>query len=93
LRVSARYDFKPAIYCCDPGLNRLLHTMGFERLFDMYEQVCCNTALAEDIPIVPGSEHSVREQVIEAHRVLMSLSEDNRHQFRDLMAVLESSPH
>lgn len=92
LRVEARFGFKPAIYCCDPGINRLLHSMGFERLFDMFEQVCCNTALARDIPIVPGSEESVREQVIEAHRVLMSLSEDNRHRFRDLMDVLEASP-
>jgi anti-anti-sigma factor len=90
LRVRERYGFRPAIYCCDPGINRLLRSMGFERLFDMQEKTCCNSGAARDIPLVPGSEEAVRDRVIEAHRVLMGLSEDNAERFRDLVEVLES---
>jgi hypothetical protein len=31
----------------------------------------------------------VKEKVIEAHRVLMGLSEENRSRFHDLITVLE----
>jgi anti-anti-sigma factor len=92
LQVRERYGFRPAIYCCDAGVNRLLSTMGFERLFELHEKTCCNTGTAEDIPLVPGSEDAVRERVIEAHRVLMGLSDENADRFRDLMDALESSP-
>jgi anti-anti-sigma factor len=91
LQVRERYGFRPAIYCCDPGINRLLSSMGFEHLFEMHEKTCCNSTVARAIPVVPGTEDAVRERVIEAHRVLMGLSDENRDRFRDLMDVLEAS--
>jgi len=38
---------------------------------------------------VHGSEESVKRKVIEAHKVLMGLSEENRARFKDLMTDLE----
>jgi len=92
LQVRERYGFRPAIYCCEPGINRLLRSMGFERLFELHEKTCCNTGPEEAIPLVRGSEDAVRQRVIEAHRVLMGLSDENADRFRDLMDVLESTP-
>ncbi|WP_116364494.1 STAS domain-containing protein [Parahaliea mediterranea] len=89
LEVHERYGFRPAIYCCNPGINRLLTSMGFQQLFDLHEEVCERTPSIEEIPHVEGSEQAVKDKVIEAHRVLMGLSEDNRDRFKDLMAVLE----
>ena len=40
LEVKERFGFEPAIYSCDPGINRLLKSMGFQRLFDLHEEVC-----------------------------------------------------
>lgn len=91
-RVHALHGFRPAIYSCDDGINRLLHSMGFQRLFELHEDACNDSVIAvEDIPLVPGSEDTVKDRVIEAHRALMGVSDENAERFRDLMAVLEAS--
>ena len=89
LAVQSRFDFRPAIYCCDAGINRLLGSMGLDRLFEMHEKTCCATGCAQAIPMVPGSEDEVRERVLEAHRVLMGVSTDNRERFQNLVTSLE----
>ena len=88
LQVRDRFGFRPAIYSCDPGINRLLKSMGFQRLFEIHEEACFDPEVRE-VPLVHGSEAAVRDKVVEAHRVLMDLSEENRARFKDLMAVLE----
>lgn len=91
LEVQERYGFHPALYCCNPSINRLLTSMGFQQLFDLHEEICDYAPGAHEIPQVQGSEQQVKDKVIEAHRVLMGLSDENRARFRDLMAVLERS--
>lgn len=91
LKVKESYGFEPAIYSCDPGINRLLRSMGFHRLFQLHEESCNNPQDIAEIPIVEGSEESVRQKVIEAHRVLMGISDENRDRFKDLLNALESS--
>ena len=91
LEVKERFGFEPAIYSCDPGINRLLKSMGFQRLFELHEEVCNDPEDISEIPAVDGSEQAVKEKVIEAHRVLMNLSDENRTRFKDLMGVLERS--
>jgi anti-anti-sigma factor len=89
LRVKQNYGFEPAMYSCDPGINRLLKSMAFQRLFELHEESCNGPEDIAEIPMVEGSEESVRQKVIEAHRVLMSLSEENRNRFKDLVTTLE----
>jgi anti-anti-sigma factor len=91
LTVKQRFGFQPAIYSCDPGINRLLKSMGFQRLFELRDEVCGDEDEATAIPVVEGSEAAVKEKVIEAHKVLMELSPENRARFKDLLAVLEHS--
>lgn len=91
LKVKERFDFQPAIFSCDPGINRLLKSMGFQRLFELREETCTNTEDVLEIPQVAGKESEVKEKVIEAHQVLMGLSDENRAKFQDLINVLEHS--
>ena len=91
LQVKEKFGFQPAIYSCDPGINRLLKSMGFQRLFELHEEVCSNPEDISEIPAVEGSEQAVKEKVMEAHRVLMGLSDENRARFKDLMSALECS--
>lgn len=91
LTVKERFGFQPAIYSCDPGINRLIKSMGFQRLFELREEVCGNPEEAVAIPVVEGSESAVKDKVIEAHKVLMELSSENRARFKDLLAALERS--
>ena len=90
LAVRERYQFRPAIYCCDPGLIRLLRSMGLDALFELRERVCCMSNCTQAIPMIPGSEELVRERVIDAHRVLMGVSDANRERFHDLVSTLEN---
>lgn len=91
LAVDKRFGFKPAVYCCDSGINRLLSSMGLDRLFEMHEKTCCSSGCDQVIPMIPGSEDDVRQRVIDAHRVLMNVSSDNRARFSELVATLEKS--
>jgi anti-anti-sigma factor len=91
LTVKERFGFQPAIYSCDPGINRLIRSMGFQRLFELREEVCGNPEEAVAIPVVDGSEAVVKDKVIEAHKVLMELSSENRARFKDLLTALERS--
>ena len=89
LQVEERFGFKPAIYSCEPGINRLLRSMGFQHLFELHEEACANPEEIREIPQIEDSEAAVKEKVIEAHRVLMGLSEENRVRVKDLMSALE----
>jgi anti-anti-sigma factor len=91
LAVEKRYHFRPAIYCCDAGINRLLRSMGLDRLFEMHEKTCCMSGCSQAIPMVPGSEDTVRERVLEAHKVLMGVCDANRERFSELVSTLEKS--
>ena len=89
LNAREEFGFMPVIYSCNPGINRLLKSMGFQRLFDLHEEACGKPGEIKEIPMVEGSEQAVKEKVVDAHRVLMDLSDENRARFQDLMTVLE----
>ena len=74
--------------CAPFSLTRL---SGFQRLFDMHEELCSNPEDIAEIPSVAGSEDVVKEKVIEAHRVLMGLNDENKARFEDLLVALEHS--
>lgn len=89
LKVREKYGFEPAIYSRDPGITRLLKSMAFNRLFELHEETCSNPENITEIPSVKGNEEAVKQKVIEAHRVLMGMSAENRDRFKDLLTVLE----
>ncbi len=91
IRTREKHGFKPVVYSCNPGINRLLHSMAFERIFDIREETCNNPDNITEVPAVSGDAESVKEKVIEAHNILMDLSEENRERFQDLMVVLKQS--
>lgn len=91
LTVQERCGFKPAIYSCDPGINRLLGSMAFKQIFELHDERCNNPDDVTDIPTVSGSEESVKAKVIEAHKLLMDMSDENRERFKDLVTALEKS--
>jgi anti-anti-sigma factor len=89
LQFKRQFGLKPAIYCDNAGINRLLESMAFGKIFDIREQSCAELGNVAEIPAVSGDAEAAREKVIEAHRVLMDMSEENRERFRDLVATLE----
>ena len=90
--VSVRRGCEKILQPMDnPGITRLIKSMGFQRLFELHEDACAKPGCIRRVPLVEGSEQVVKEKVLEANRVLMGLSEENRARFKDLMVVLERS--
>lgn len=89
LHVKEHFGFMPSIYSCDPGINRLLRSMAFQTLFELHEEACGESADIVEIPTVRGDDTAVKEQVIEAHKVLMGISDENHARFKDLLTALE----
>ena len=89
IQTKERFDFRPAIFSTNPSIDRLLDTMGFDQLFERRSE-CCNTDSAiKELPAVPCEAGEVKRQVLEAHRTLMSMSDDNADAFKDLVSTLE----
>lgn len=91
LRFRKQFGLRPALYSCNKGINRLLGSMAFGKIFDIREESCLNPEDIDEIPTHGDDAEAVREKVIEAHRILMDISEENRDRFRDLMIVLEKT--
>ncbi len=90
LKTQEQFHFKPAIFSCDPGINRLLQSMGFEQLFDLRSDHCSDSGSDLDIPAIESTEGQVRAKVLAAHKTLMSLNAANRAAFQDLVKTLET---
>lgn len=93
LAISAqrRFHLVPALVSTNPNITRVLDSMGFGRVFDIRHEALRTQAQLDELPQVPGTEQSVRDRVIEAHRVLMGMNEANRAQFQELVCALEAS--
>ncbi len=91
IRTRDAFNLQPVVYSCQTGINRLLSSMDLGKLFDIREEHVDAEQAAADIPSVSEDSEAVRSKVIEAHRILMDISDDNRSRFTDLVTVLERS--
>ena len=80
----------PTLVTTHPDITRLLQSMGFDQVFNIVD-----TPLPCPVSGRPAFAGPVRGrgegQVLEAHRILMSLNESNREAFHDLVTALERS--
>ncbi len=91
LKVRKKFNFSPAIFSSQPSITRLLRSMEFHKLFDLREESCVTSEVPQDIPMVSRDEKNLRAKVIEAHKVLMNISEENEVKFRSLVTSLEQA--
>ncbi len=91
-RAEERGKGKPLVLCDNKGLLHLMDSMGFEELMDFNGHADNDAYAAEPVPLKCNDpdERSAREMVLEAHRVLMSMNEQNAETFRDLVHALEA---
>ncbi len=78
--------------CCDPSIRKLLDSMCFNTIFDIREQALEQLSDFGELPVAVSGEAEVKEKVLEAHRLLMGLSEENAERFRELVCSLEAAP-
>ena len=89
LIAKERNGIQPTLVSNSPSINRLLDCMGFSQIFNIVtdddSMLCADSSLTESIL----DEEVVRQKVLEAHRTLMDLNQDNNSTFRDLVTALE----
>lgn len=88
-----RFGIVPTISSPDPGITRILLSMGFDSVFHIVDNAISDQAEFREWAVDSLDEDDAREQVISAHKVLMSLNDKNEEEFRHLVDVLESRPH
>lgn len=82
---------RPVLLCINPDIERILLSMGFNTVFRMLHTTSALSSGLDELPSSGDiSEDAVTQQVIDAHRTLMSLNESNSQAFRSLVDALES---
>jgi len=84
--------FLPTLITTNPDVTRIIHSMGFDQIFLIVREPASDLEELEEIPVMRASEQEVRDKVLDAHRVLMSLNSHNREEFRNLVRALECEP-
>ncbi len=86
-----KFGMLPTLASTNPDVSRVLDSMGFNQVFNLVHTPAPCPECLDDLPEQDQSEAVVKERVLEAHHILMSLNESNRDAFRDLVSALESS--
>ncbi|SEG47061.1 anti-anti-sigma factor [Oceanospirillum linum] len=82
---------KPMIVSTRDDITRVLDSMGFDHYFNLrYQPIALDYSL-EEAP-VPDDEcaDSIRQKVIDAHRILMGLNPRNKEEFEPVVFALEN---
>lgn len=89
MAVKDRILYKPTIVVNNPDVQRMLEVMGFAQYFAMVEAPLTETSELSDLPEIPTDMEEMRQRILEAHRILMRMSEHNREEFQPLVEMLE----
>ncbi|QFT53750.1 STAS domain-containing protein [Microbulbifer sp. THAF38] len=89
IRAQERGCQKPLVFVTDKGIQHLLDAMGFDSLMEISDEKRDFSVETKPLVCKTPDECAAREKVLEAHRVLMSMNEQNAETFRDLVHSLE----
>ena len=90
LYCRKEYGINVQVFCQNPSILRTLDCMGFDEIFDIFQEVPDIDAELHEIGSVNTEIDEIRQQVLEAHKLLMALNPDNSKEFTDLIRALES---
>ena len=88
--LQSRRMSRPVILCISPDIERILVSMGFDKVFRILHDTATLGDEFDDLPLDDLSEEAVTRRVIDAHRTLMGLNDSNQQSFRSLVEALES---
>jgi len=89
VKAKAKSHFLPSIVSTNPDVTRIIESMGFESVFLISEEPLARESDLAELPQLPLQEEEMRQTVLNAHKVLMDINENNREKFKDLVDALE----
>lgn len=72
-------------------INSVLNSMALDEIFDIVEDTCLETDVAQEVPQQNIDRETLTRTLIKTHRALMDLNEHNRKTFRDVVTALEKN--
>ena len=91
IQLRNRFNVSPTVISTNADITRILKSMSFDLICDIVEESTGRPADFDELNQLDEADEVVRQKVIEAHQTLMTLSEDNRIEFQDLVSALKAS--
>lgn len=89
ITCTEQFKLVPLVISPNDGINRVLESMGLEEIFEIVRSADTDVAIANELPEIESTSSQTKDKIIEAHKILMSLNDENKAEFHDLVACLE----
>ncbi len=89
LFLSEHVSSLPTIISTNPDVTRILENMGFEQVFHIIRERPIDPIQCCELPTLRQSERDVCKKVLDAHRTLMEMNDNNKSAFQPVVAALE----
>jgi len=92
IQLRNRFNVIPTIVSTNDDITRTLKSMSFDLIFKIVDRPPRTQPPEQynELQQKKESEDTVREKVLDAHLTLMTLSEENRLEFQDLVQALKN---
>lgn len=85
-----KFDLIPSIISPNEDITRILLSMGFDKVFYLIGEIPEQISDLNELTCEQVDEEDMREKVIAAHKILMSLNDDNKSAFQELVDCLQA---
>ena len=86
-----KYGQLPTIISTQDDINRILLSMGFDQVFYIVKVLVSRVEYLDELPLKSVDEAEMKQRVLEAHKLLMDMNQNNRDAFQDLVNSLEEN--
>jgi anti-anti-sigma factor len=86
-----KYGQLPTIISTQDDINRILLSMGFDQVFYIVKELVSHVEYLDELPLKSVNEAEMKQRVLEAHKLLMDMNQNNRDAFQDLVNSLEEN--
>ena len=94
-KISIMYKEKfgqlPTIISINDDINRILMSMGFDKVFYIVKELVSKVEYLDELPLKSVDESEMKMRVLNAHKLLMDMNDNNRDAFQDLVKSLEDN--
>ena len=91
IQLRNRFNVKPRIISTNPDITKILKGMNFNIIFDIVEESFSTETKFDELNHISEDQGVIKQKVIIAHQALMTLSNDNKLEFQNLVTALKNN--
>lgn len=91
LYCKESFNLVPIVFCTNDSLYKTLTIMGLDEVFEIVQSTPDIQTNYEVLSVAPPDTDSMKEHVLEAHRLLSTLNKKNKQEFMNLISTLEGN--